>query len=209
MGANFGDLDNDGYPDFYLGTGQPPFEDLMPNLLFHNERGTRFRDVTAASGTGHLQKGHGVSFADLDNDGDQDLFIKMGGAYAADGFASALFENPGSGNHRLAVRLVGTKSNRGGIGVRIRAEIEENGTTRSVYKWVDSGGSFGANPLRRQEVGVAGADVIRVLEVFWPTSGTTQTFEDVPADQFVEITEGNAEYKELPLRRLTFHKGTK
>ena len=81
MGSNFGDIDNDGFLDFYLGTGDVHYEDLMPNMLYRNDAGMRFLDVTAASGLGNLQKGHGIAFADFDNDGDQDVFAEMGGAY--------------------------------------------------------------------------------------------------------------------------------
>lgn len=203
MGANFGDLDNDGYPDFYLGTGYPEYSALMPNLMFHNLRGTGFADVTTAGGFGHLQKGHGVSFADLDNDGDEDVFVELGGAYAGDAFADALFENPGFGNHWIVVRLVGRESNRSGIGARIRLDIEEAGVPRSVYKWVNSGGSFGANPLR-QHLGVGAAEKIDRLEIFWPTSGRTQQFQNVPVDQGIEITEGELDYRTLPLPPVTF-----
>ena len=80
MGANFGDIDNDGFLDFYLGTGSPSYGALVPNLLFRNEGGKRFIDVTSLTGTGHLQKGHGIAFGDVDGDGDQDIFLHTGGA---------------------------------------------------------------------------------------------------------------------------------
>ena len=73
MGANFGDIDNDGYLDIYLGTGNPSYASMLPNVLLHNKEGKFFTDVTASSGTGELHKGHGVAFADIDNDGDEDL----------------------------------------------------------------------------------------------------------------------------------------
>ena len=203
MGANFGDLDNDGFPDFYLGTGYPEYSALMPNLMFHNLRGNGFADVTTAGGFGHLQKGHGVSFADLDNDGDEDVFAQLGGAFAGDAFGDALFENPGFGNHWIVVRLVGTDSNRSGIGARIRLDIDESGARRSVYKTVNSGGSFGANPLR-QHLGVGKAELIDRLEIFWPTTGRTQEFRNVPVDQGIEITEGAGDYRKLSLRSVRF-----
>ena len=81
MGANFGDIDNDGYLDAYFGTGQMSYSGLVPNVMFKNVEGRRFEDVTDSSRTGHLQKGHGVSFADWDCDGDLDLFVVLGGAY--------------------------------------------------------------------------------------------------------------------------------
>src|SRR5262249_23478648 len=76
MGVNFGDVDNDGYLDFYVGTGDMCYGGLDVKLMFKNLEGQGFRDVTTASGTGHLQKGHGVSFADYDGDGDLDLFVE-------------------------------------------------------------------------------------------------------------------------------------
>ncbi len=80
MGSNFGDFDNDGFLDMYLGTGDPDLTSLVPNRMFKNVAGQRFAEITASSGTGNLQKGHGVSCADWDRDGDIDLFIEMGGA---------------------------------------------------------------------------------------------------------------------------------
>ncbi|NOT29366.1 MAG: CRTAC1 family protein [Planctomycetes bacterium] len=196
MGANFGDLDNDGYLDFYLNTGFPDYEALIPSKMYWNRGGKKFADVTTAGGFGHLQKGHGVAFADLDRDGDQDVFAEMGGAFPGDAFGNALFRNPGFGNHWVTVKLVGVRSNRPGIGARIRCEITENGVKRSVYKHVNSGGSFGANPLR-QMIGLGKATGIGVLEVYWPTSDLTQTFRDVPVDAAFEITEGEAELRRI------------
>lgn len=198
MGANFGDLDNDGYPDFYLGTGYPDYQALMPNVMYHNHRGKDFGDVTFAGGFGHLQKGHGVSFADLDNDGDQDVFIELGGAFLGDSYGKALFENPGFGNHWIKVKLAGRRSNRCGIGARIRADIEEGGGERSVYKWVNSGGSFGGNPLR-QEIGLGSATQVKRLEIYWPASNLIQEFHNVPADQLIEVTEGESEFRTVSL----------
>ena len=133
MGCNFGDLDSDGFLDFYLGTGYPGYEGLVPNLMYWNRGGTSFADVTTAGGFGHVQKGHGVAFADLDEDGDQDVFIELGGAFPGDGFGDALFENPGFGNHWIVVRLVGKESNRQGVGARIRYQLDRDS---AIYKHV-------------------------------------------------------------------------
>ena len=189
MGANFGDINNDGFPDFYLGTGFPGFEALMPNRLFLNSAGNRFLDVTTAANVGHLQKGHAVSFADFDADGDQDLFVQLGGAYPGDQFGDALFENEGQpGHHWLVLSLVGVKSNRSAIGARVCVTVEDAGVERKIYHWIGSGGSFGANPLRC-EMGLGAADRILRVEISWPTSDTRQVFTDVPMDHFLEITE--------------------
>src|ERR1044071_1870366 len=104
MGANFGDLDNDGFLDFYLGTGDPQLATIVPHRMFRNDGGKRFQDVTTAGGFGNLQKGHGVSFADIDNDGDQDIYQNMGGAVTGDVYHNVLFENPGHGNHWVTLK---------------------------------------------------------------------------------------------------------
>lgn len=201
MGANFGDLDNDGYLDFYLGTGYPPYHSLMPSVMYRNQNGTGFSDVTYAGGFGHLQKGHGVFFADLDHDGDQDIFEQMGGAFPGDRFGNVLYENPGFGNHWITIKLVGTRSNRSAIGARIRANILESGIPRSIYRHVNSGGSFGANPLR-QTIGLGKAARIETLEVFWPTTGLTQHFTDLPVDQIIQIVEGEASHSTVNLKTI-------
>ena len=198
MGANFGDIDNDGYLDFYLGTGYPDYEALMPNALYHNQEGRAFVDVTLESGFGHLQKGHAIAFADFDHDGDQDVFAQMGGAFPGDRFGDALFENPGFGTHWLTLHLVGRESNRGAIGARLRLEVTEGGTRRTIYKHVNSGGSFGASPLR-QTIGLGQATVVQLLEVYWPTTDLTQRFRNVSVDRFYELVEGTDELVALDL----------
>jgi len=189
MGSNFGDVDNDGFPDLYLGTGDPDFTSLWPSILFHNDGGRRFQDVTTATGTGHLQKGHGVCFADVDGDGDQDLFEELGGAVRDDAFQAMLFENPGHSNHWLTVRVVGHQTNRFGVGVRLRATIEEGAGTRSIVTFVGGNSSFGGNSLQA-ELGLGQAKQLRELEVFWPTTGKTDLFKDVPLDRIVVVEEG-------------------
>jgi hypothetical protein len=189
MGSNFGDIDNDGYLDMYLGTGRPEYRYVVPNVLFKNVEGRRFEDVTTSTGTGHLQKGHGVSFADWDGDGDQDIFLEAGGATPGDRAHNALFENPGHGNHWLTVRLVGTKTNRAAIGARIRVDLPDGDGVRSVHREVSSGSSYGGNPFV-QTIGLGKAGSVRTLEIDWPTSGTHQTIRDVPIDRSIEITEG-------------------
>ena len=201
MGSNFGDLDNDGYLDFYLGTGYPDYKNLMPSIMYRNRGGIDFTDVTYAGGFGHLQKGHAVVFADLDNDGDQDIFEQMGGAFPGDGYSNVLYENPGFGTHFVTIKLVGVHSNRSAVGARIHAKVVENGGQRSIYKHVNSGGSFGANPLR-QTIGLGKAEKIEKLEIFWHTTGLTQRFQDVPIDQYIQIVEGEAQYTTIQLKKL-------
>ena len=84
--------------------------------MFKNVGGERFAEITGSSGTGHLQKGHGVACGDWDRDGDIDVFIQTGGAVNGDKYHNILFQNPGQGNHWLTVKLVGKKTNRAAIG---------------------------------------------------------------------------------------------
>ncbi|WP_259071478.1 CRTAC1 family protein [Mucilaginibacter sp. X4EP1] len=204
MGGNFGDIDNDGYPDMYFGTGNPDFKSLVPNKLFKNIDGKRFADVTTSSRTGNLQKGHGVALADLRNTGNQDIFIEMGGAYVGDSYTSSLYVNPGlSNNNFISLKLEGVKANKAAIGSNIKVTFTENGVKRSVYKDVNSGGSFGSNPLR-QELGIGQAKIIDDIEIRWAGSNTIQHFKNVAPNQFLHITEGNNIAEVIHLKKLTF-----
>jgi hypothetical protein len=203
MSANFGDLDNDGFLDFYLGTGDPDLSTVIPNRMFRNAGGKYFQDVTTSGGFGHIQKGHGIAFGDLDHDGDQDLYVSMGGAYSGDFYWNVLFENPGHGNHWLKLKLVGVKSNRSAIGARIKVTVETAAGRRTIFKTVNTGGSFGSSPLR-QEIGLEQARSVTEVEVFWPTSGLTQRFANLKLDQAYLIREGEAQATPLVLKPLNF-----
>ena len=199
MGSNYGDLDNDGWLDLYLGTGDPDYLTVIPNRMFRNAEGKRFQDVTTSAGLGHLQKGHAVSFADVDNDGDQDLYLDLGGAYQGDLAPNALFANPGSGGSWVKLQLVGTKANRPGIGARLTLTVSGPSGERVIRRTVGTGGSFGDNPLR-QEIGLGDARSIRSLEIRWPGSGTVQTIRDLEPNHLYRVTEGNAQPELIPLR---------
>ncbi len=192
MGANFGDLDNDGFLDFYLGTGNPDLATLIPNRMFRNHEGQYFEDVTTSGGFGHLQKGHGISFGDIDNDGDQDVHEDMGGAYTGDLARNALYENPGHGSHWITLKLDGVKSNRAGIGARIKVNVKTDQGERAIYRTVSTGGSFGASPLRR-EIGLGRAQAIQSIEISWPVTGQTQVISNMPMDRFYRVREGESQ----------------
>jgi hypothetical protein len=200
MGSNYGDLDNDGFLDMYLGTGDLDLATLVPNRMLKNVAGERFADITASSRTGNLQKGHGVAFGDWDRDGDVDVFIQMGGAVNGDKYHNILFQNqnPGQGNHWLTVKLIGKKTNRAAIGARIKV-VTAAEKPLTIHRHVSSGSSFGANPLE-QTIGLARADRVAMLEIRWPTSGTTQVFHDIAANQAIEVTEFAETYRTLRFR---------
>lgn len=201
MGSNFGDLDNDGWLDAYVGTGDPDFRSLIPSRMFRNDGGTRFQEVTAAGGFGHLQKGHAISFADLDHDGDQDIHAVMGGAFQGDVFHNVLFENPGHDNHWITLRLEGTRSNRSAIGARLRLTVARGDTTRTIHRTVSTGGSFGASSLQ-QEIGLGRADALRSIAITWP-SGTEQRFTDVAMNQIIHVREGADSVRPVEIEAFT------
>jgi ASPIC/UnbV protein len=188
----------------YFGTGNPDFKSLVPNKLFRNLGGEKFADVTTTSRTGNLQKGHGVAFADLRNNGNQDIFIEMGGAVKGDSYTSSLYVNPGeSNNNWISLKLEGVKANKVAIGSRIKVSFHENGAERSVYKYVNSGGSFGSSPLR-QEIGIGQAKLIDEIEIKWAGSQTMQRFKNIIPNQFLHITEGDNTAEVIHLKKLTF-----
>ncbi|MBO9681167.1 MAG: CRTAC1 family protein, partial [Flavisolibacter sp.] len=180
------------------------FKSLVPNKLFRNIGGTKFMDVTTSARVGNLQKGHGVSFADLDNDGDEDIYIDMGGAYVGDAYESSLYLNPGQNSNRwINIVLEGTNSNRVAIGAKIKVTFKENGKERFVYREVNSGGSFGANPLR-QHIGIGEADSIDKIEIQWPATAQTQVFKNVPAGLNIRIKEGASNFTTYKLAQYKF-----
>ncbi len=207
MGANFGDLDNDGWLDAYFGTGMPDLRALLPNRMFRNAGGQRFQDVTTAGGFGTLQKGHGISFADFDHDGDQDIYQVLGAAFEGDVYRNALLENPGHGHHWLTLFVQGTHANRDGIGARIRVRVKTAaGDARDIYATVGSGGSFGSSPLR-QELGLGDASAIEFVEVVWPGDGDKQRFAGLAMDRAYRLIEGGQASQRVVLRRFDLSPG--
>ncbi len=204
MGANYGDLDGDGFPDLYLGTGEPGFETVMPNVMFLNRAGRKFDDVTMAGGFGHLQKGHGVAFGDLDHDGDQDLLHQLGGFFPGDSYANALFENPTRGASWITLDVEGTRANRFGVGARLEVKLIERGLRRSVHALVGSGGSFGGSSYL-QELGLGRAEKIEELVVRWPGDTALQRIPDIELNRTYRLRQGEAAL--LPLDRAPFQLG--
>ncbi len=200
MGSNFGDFDSDGFLDFYLGTGDPNLATLIPNRMFKNVAGQRFAEITASSGTGNLQKGHGVACGDWDRDGDVDIFIQMGGVINGDKYHNILLDNPGHGHNSITLKLVGKKSNRAAIGARIKV-VTAGEKPQTIHRHVSTGSSFGANALE-QTIGLDKAERIERIEIHWPTSGKTQVFSDVPVNQAIEVTEFAEDYRPLEWKRI-------
>lgn len=197
MGSNFADFDNDGWLDFYLGTGDPSIETLIPNRMFKSLKGERFADVTAASRTGNLQKGHQVACGDWDRDGDIDLFIEMGGVTNGDKYHNILFQNPLKNAKALTLKLVGKTTNRSALGARIKVELS-GGSVPTIHRLVSSGSSFGGNPLE-QTIGIPSGATVEAIEIAWPRSRTKQVFRNPPSNTMLTITEGEKAYVETLL----------
>ena len=209
MGCNYGDLDNDGFLDFYLGTGAPDMRAIVPNRMFRNNAGKSFQDVTSSGRFGIIQKGHGISFADIDNDGDQDIYTIIGGALSGDVFQNAFFQNPGNDNNWIVIQLEGTKTNRSAIGSRIHLEVEmTNGNTQNIYATVTPGASFGANSLQ-QEIGLGKATAIKSLKINW--ANKDNNFIDYGAvnlNQKIKIKEGDTKIQQVNYESFTFQKNS-
>ena len=199
MGCNFGDLDNDGWLDFYVGTGDPEFATLIPNRMFRNDGGRRFQDVTTSGGFGQLQKGHGIAFGDLDNDGDQDIYSVVGGAIVTDNYHNQLFANPGHVNRWLKLELQGVKTNRAAVGARVKVTVRTPAGERTLHRTVGTGGSFGSAPFR-VELGLADATEVVQAEIFWPATGQRQVVTGLEPDHAYRLREGAAAAEPVVLR---------
>jgi hypothetical protein len=199
MGSGFGDINGDGYPDIYLGTGTPAYEAVMPNLFYLNNGDGTFTDITFPGGFGHLQKGHGISFADLDRDGDEDIHMQSGGFFPGDQFSNVLYENPGEEENFLLVKLVGQRSPRSAVGARIHLRLRTSAGERSLYRWVATGGTFGVSPL--EQLFGLGPDALEVMSVTvnWPAPGPDQVFKGLPMNHRIHLTEDREEVEIVPV----------
>lgn len=186
MGANFADLNNNGYPDIYIGTGAPDLNAIIPNRLFLNKNGDKFYESTAKSGVGHLQKGHGVSMADFNNNGLMDIYTVLGGAVEGDFYHNALFENRSEETNWIVLELEGSSANRQAIGARVKAIISDGDKTKSLYRTVSTGGSFGANN-RRVHFGLGAFSHVQEIQISWPGTSELQILSKPDINQLLYI----------------------
>ena len=196
MGANFGDINSDGYLDIYLATGAPQMGRLERDALFQNNGDGTFTDATFALGLGNVGKGHGVTFGDADGDGDVDIYVPVGGAFLGDQWHNLFYQNTGSGNNWLTLKLVGVKSNRDGIGAKvtlhvggISGETPKQKHPEIRYREVSGGCGFGSTNSLPLEIGLGTHTKVDTLEIVWP-SGQVDRHQNLSVNQKIVVTEG-------------------
>lgn len=192
MSSQVADVDNDGYPEIVLGTGNPALDWAEPKPLFRSGGTGRFLDIAGSAGLIHYGMLHGIAFSDYDDSGNLSMCGSFGGFYWGSRETSRLYRNLGCRNKALEVRLVGVHSNRDAIGARVTAFVNN----RRILNWVNGGNGFGALNSRTVHIGVAGDSMVDLLQLDWP-SGHHQTFRNVPAGQRIEIVEGRNSVRTL------------
>lgn len=192
MSSQTGDLDNDGFDEILLGTGNPALDWCEPKVILHNNGKSQFTDVAESSKLVHFGMLHGMALADYDDTGNLSLFGSFGGFYWGSRETSRLYRNSGSGNLSLEIRLVGTRSNRDAIGAKLTALAGQH----TIYKWVSGGCGFGSGNSRCVHLGLGQEKQVKHLHIDWP-SGLRQSFHFVEAGQRIEITEGQNHWRTL------------
>ena len=197
FGGGFFDYDNDGWLDLFIANGSvyPEIEKVSAeihykqlNSLFHNQHNGKFTEVSRLSGDGFTQPraGRGAAFADFDNTG------RAGVIVANNGDPPTLLRNDGPAggaprNHFVSFKLVGTRSNRDGMGARVK--LRAGGV--SQIREVAGGGSYMSQSDLRALFGLGRETRADEVEVRWP-SGLRQAFHNIAADRFYRIVEGQS-----------------
>jgi len=196
-GCGFFDFDNDGWPDILICNGHvyPEVEQLKTEagyaqrkLLYRNLRNGRFEDVSLNAGPGISEPiaARGCAFGDFDNDGDIDFVVNP-----VNDFPQLVRCDSKTGNNWIKVRTIGTKSNRSGIGARLKCVTRVAGETKA-HEQIDevrSGGGFFSQNDLRVHFGLGAAEKVELLEIRWP-SGQVDTLKDVTPNQLIYIKEG-------------------
>jgi hypothetical protein len=189
-GHAWGDYDNDGDLDLFIANGTEADVDLR-NFLYLNDGRGRFTAVAEGPLVSDVMISAGTAWADIDKDGDLDLFVANWSGCDED---NALYRNETQGRHWLVVQLVGKKSNRMGIGARARVQARIGGHDRWLTRWLLPSTGYGSQNEPIIHFGLGDATSVEALEVEWP-SGVTDRIESLPVDRVVEVVEGTRERK--------------
>jgi hypothetical protein len=196
-GCGFFDFDNDGWPDILICNGHvyPEVEQLKTEagyaqrkLLYHNLHNSHFADVSLEAGPGISEPSasRGAAFGDFDNDGDVDVVVNT-----VNDYPQLLRCDSRLDNNWIKVRTIGTKSNRSGIGARLKCVTHTPGESKP-HQQIDEvrsgGGYFSQNDLRIH-FGLGKADKVDALEIRWP-SGQVDTLKDIRVNQLIYVKEG-------------------
>jgi hypothetical protein len=196
-GCGFFDFDNDGWPDILICNGHvyPEVEQLKSELgyaqgklLYRNLRNGRFEDVSRQAGPGISDPiaARGCAFGDFDNDGDLDLVVNP-----VNDYPQLLRCDSQTGNNWIKVRTIGVKSNRSGIGARLKCVTHVSGEARP-HQQIDevrSGGGYFSQSDLRIHFGLGKAEKVELLEIRWP-SGKVDKLKDLRPNQVVYVKEG-------------------
>ena len=186
--TRFFDYDNDGWKDLFVAQGHvmdtiertsPNLKYMEPPLLLRNDAG-HFVRVTPGAAFQYEWAGRGAAFGDIDNDGDVDIVISNLGQKAA-----VLRNDGGNRKNWIGIQTVGTKSNRDGIGSRVKV-VAASGLTQ--YFMVNTAVGYLSASDRRIIVGLGTDATARLIEIKWP-SGIVQKFENVKAGQVLKAVE--------------------
>ena len=200
MAATFGDYDNDGWLDVFIGAGAPPMERFEPNRLFRNLGDGTFADVSASAGVDDLGKGHGATFADPDHDGDLDLFVPIGGAFPGDRQRSRFYRNPAAQlphpNGWLHILLRASRLHPDAVGARVTLRVTDAPDAPVQLQEVAIGGGFGVTPSPILEFGLGQHQTVAEVTIRWPGGGH-RVLRNVPANQRILVVEDEPGYQVL------------